>query len=324
MRILITHISYHCSVGVIKLLRMITKWPIYIVGCSSYPLGMSSGSLLVDAFYESPPIEQEDDYLIFLKNLIEKQQIEFIISAEEIELKLFSKHARYFSEKTIIPSWKALCLFEKKLEASLALSQLGIEIPEIISYDSLRSSSYPNQIILRENVSCCSYGIHITHGDDLSDIDKHMTPTSFIQKFVSGSEYTVDVLCDRDGIPHFIIPRARLAIRNGITYKCRIEYEQQLIEQCKIICNHYYLPGFSNMQFIIQDKTPYFIELNPRLGGTTIASSLASVNLIEVMLSHFFFGESMPDLKKSMQCVKWGAIISRYYEETIFFEGKGI
>ena len=318
MKILVTHVSYHCAVGAIKLLRKIKSWPIEIVGCSSYPIGMSSGSLMVDRFYHSPAVEKADEYIAFVLWLIEKECIDFILSADEAELLLFEKHQNHLQKKVVLPPAEMIWLFQHKKESAEAMAMLGIPVPTIIPYSELIKGIPAQKVILRENVSCCSYGIHITNSTNLVDIQQHFTKTSFAQEYICGQEYTVDVFCDQHGTPQLIVPRERLAIRGGITYKCRIVNEPLLIKICQNIYHKYYLPGFSNVQFIMKDNIPYFVELNPRLGGTTIASSLVSVNLMELFIAHFFRGEALLGLDHYMGQVKWGSIVTRYYEETVF------
>lgn len=324
MNILVTHVSYHSSVGVVKLLRTIQRWPIHIVGSSSYPKGLSSGSLLVDSFFRSPPPESREDYLVFLIRLVEQKNIDFIISSDEDELLLMCENHSFFEGKVVLPPQEEIHLFRKKREASLAVERIGIPIPNLLQVNDLNALPGDQKVILRENTSCCSYGIYTTACSNLSDISRHMNNLTFIQKYIAGQEYTVDVLCDYAGVPKVIIPRARLAIRNGITYKCKIEYCPELINLCRKIYRHHNFPGFSNVQFIVQNETgiPYFIELNPRLGGTTIASSLASINLVELMLSHFLNKEHMDNFSRYMDQVKWGAVVARYYEETIYLGGE--
>jgi len=320
MRVLVTHISYHASTGIVKLLRQINSFPIYIVGTSSMPKGMSCGSLMVDCFYQSPSSEQAPEkYLDCILSIMEHEKIDFVLSPDEEEALLFYTRKDLFKDKIILPPTDVINLFRRKQEASLAMEQLGIPIPTILNSQQVNSLCTPQKIIIRENISCCSYGIHITNSADSGDINKYLSPTSFMQNYISGEEYTVDVLCDKNGTPQLIIPRNRLAIRNGITYKCRIEQQKELINCCKKIYGHYHIPGISNVQFIVgNDRIPYFIELNPRIGGTTIASSLASLNLMELYLLHFKENIPLQGFDYYMSLVKWDAIVARYYEETIY------
>ena len=71
------------------------------------------------------------------------------------------------------------------------------------------------------------------------------------------------------------------------------------------------------MQFITTHQKDYFIELNPRLGGTAIASVLSSFNFVEPLIENVLYGKEMDSYENNMKKVKWGTIVTRYYEETI-------
>lgn len=312
MNILVTNISYHCAVGVVKLLRKINNAELCILGCSNIPIGYSSGSLLVDKFFLVDKINNSDKYLDEIITLCNTYDIDHIISTDEFEQFIFNKNIDYFLTKTCIIHTDIINLFSNKYKATKAISELGIKIPTIYSLENFEMFKN-KKIIIRENNSCCSYGIHVLDGFDIESIRKWSTNNSFIQEYVSGEEYTVDVLCDKNGNPINIIPRKRLAIRGGITYKCLIEKNELLIKECKKIYKKYTIPGFSNVQFIIKNDVAFFIELNPRLGGTTIASSLAGDNLIDLYIKHFV--ENKP-LKESS--IRWNTLVTRYYEEVSF------
>ena len=55
------------------------------------------------------------------------------------------------------------------------------------------------------------------------------------------------------------------------------------------IYKKYHLPGITNVQFISTVDKDYFIELNPRIGGTTIASILSSFNYTEQLIKNVLF-----------------------------------
>ena len=113
------------------------------------------------------------------------------------------------------------------------------------------------------------------------------------------------------------VPRKRLDVRNGVTYKCQIEKNDSIIAACETIYSHYNIPGFSNVQFKFQNGTPYFIELNPRFAGTGIASSLASFNIMLPFLEHFYYDKPLESYEFYMGTVAWDSIITRFYEELI-------
>lgn len=313
MKILVTNISYHCSVGAVKLLKKSNIDDLFIVGCSEFDIGFCCGSLMVDKYYRISSIEQTEQYIQQITKICIENQIDFIISADEKEQLLFIEHKAFFEKRTVLLSKKIIDIFTDKYIANLAVTQLGINVPKIFQKKDL-SLYNQNKIIVRKRVSCCSYGIQIIDNPTHKKINECDLSNSFIQEYINGDEYTVDVLCDINGIPKYIIPRKRIAIRNGITYKCLIENNELLISNCKKIYKKYYIPGFSNVQFIVRNGEAYFIELNPRLGGTTIASSLVTKNLMEEYVNHFYNGRSI----LTNNSINWNTIVTRYYEEKIY------
>ena len=314
MNVLITNVSYHNAVSAIKMCREIPS--MFIIGCSCIPYGFSSGSILVDKFIKTDDIDKGYEYIIQIKKICEDYNIELIISSDDEEQKWFNKYSEYFSGKIITVDNKLIDLFTNKYSASFAVSEVGLNIPHIYKEDHF-ALLVNKPIIIREKVSCCSYGIKILKNAKIDEIKKYSNKSSFIQDYIDGDEYTVDVLCDIEGNPKNIIPRRRLAIRNGITYKCIIEKNQLLIDACKNLYNNFYIPGFSNTQFIVKEGIAYYIETNLRIGGTTIASSLAGNNLMDIYIEHFLKHKPMKTSE-----IKWGAVITRYYSETIFIQEK--
>lgn len=320
IKVLITHVSYQASAGsFIKLLRNSQKYSFYIVGCDAIEKGYSSGSMLVDKFYRVPS-NDAPQYIETVEKIIICENIDVIISAEEEDLILFKSQKIDQALYKYIPQQAIFDLFKDKYFATQELSKRGISIPSnIMNYEQFIKSS-SEKIIKRKRVSCSSRGITIYSKSDITRDFNFFSDEYMTQEFLSGKMYTVDVFCDKKGIPASIIPRRILASKDGTTFKCVIERQQELINICQQIYSFFCLPGLTNIQFIVTDK-PYFIELNPRAAATMIASAISSINYMDLYVSHFLFNESLPPYDEIMNSVKWGSIISRYYQETIFLPG---
>lgn len=311
MNILVMHVSYHSSIGVIKQLRKIDKYNIKIIGCSSIKQGYNPGTVLTDIFYQTPN-PSSNEYLGFVTNICKLEKIDFIFSPEEEDFRLFTINK--INLNCIYANIDILDTFQNKHHATNILKNLGILTPKIIKNNYVAGKDY----IARKYISTCSKGIKIFNFSEKINKTLFDKNEYFIQEFIDGTEYTVDVLTDKNGNPIIIIPRIRIKVRTGITVTCIIDKNAKIIETTKLIYKHFKIPGFSNVQFIVKDGEVYFIELNPRIGGTTIASSLASINLIELYLDHYYFSKELKNFEYYMNKVKWGSIISRYYEETIY------
>lgn len=320
MKILITNLSYHASNDIIKEIRR-SKFSqtTYIVGSSIYPFGFTSASLFVDKFINQPSFFPEIDYVNFIQETCKKFKIDLIFAIDEDEIKILSKYKEKVSATLIIPSYETLDLFCNKKKANDKLSSLNFNIPKYIATQDDLKNIPSGKIITRKCESCASLGIKIYNVNEKLDIKSLYTSDNIVQEFIQGTEYCVDVFCDRDCSPKLIVPRKRVAIRGGTTHKCLIERNEDLIALSQKICCCFDLPGITNMQFLIENETSkiYFLEVNPRMGATTIATGLAATNLIEMFIDHFCYNAELKSLEYYMNQVKWGSFISRYYCETI-------
>lgn len=318
--ILIAHASYQAASGsFIKLLRNSSKFYFYIVGCDNIEKGFSSGSLLVDKFYHINE-DNSETYIDAIKKIIHDEKINVIISAEEDDLLKFKYYQISQAIYKFIPQKEIFNIFKDKYLATQKISEYGIYVPyNIMNYNEFLHTN-STKLIKRKRISCCSRGITVFDRNEINENYIFFSNEYITQEFINGALYTVDVFCDKNGHPRSIIPRRDIAIKDGTTFKCKIEYRQEIIDICKKIYSIYCIPGLSNVQFIVDDK-PYFIELNPRAAATMIASALLSLNYMDLYISHFLLNENLPTYNEIMNSVKWGSIISRYYEETIFIPG---
>ncbi len=316
MNILVTQTSAFAASSIIKLINRIDNMDITIHGSDKLSKSMNSANQMVDKFHKTPSTENSDQYIESINQICLKNNIDLVIPVMDDEIRIISNHKNDLKFKCIIPEDNIIRLFHDKLEASIAINDIGVPIPNIL-YD-LRNSS---KVIFRNRIGIGSHGIYIVDLKEVQYIENRFTPDIFIQDFIDGEEYTVDVLADCNGNPVLIIPRKRITIINGLSYRCKVVQEQSLIDACYKIYSHFKIPGLSNAQFIIKDGNLYFIELNTRFAATGIAGIMASYNYIYDFLNHFVNNEPMKPLEECMKCVAWNSIITRYYEETIsYFE----
>lgn len=325
MNILLTNLSYHATNDIIKLIKNSGFKNAYIIGSSEYPYGYTSASLFVDKFIKQPSLKDPNQYLKFIIKSCQNYKVDILFAIDEDEIKLLSKYKAMIPATFITPSSSAIELFCNKKNANDQIAKLNINIPKYINSREDLEGIASGKIISRKCISCASLGItkyNINESLDLTTIINHND--CIVQELISGVEYCIDVFSDKNGIPKLIVPRKRVAIRGGTTHKCLIEKNEKLIALCQKICKKYKLFGLSNIQFMVENDTNkiFFLEVNPRIGATTIATSLASINLIELFINHFHLGKELETYDYYMNKVKWGSFISRYYTETICLDYK--
>lgn len=323
LNVLITHVSYQASAGsFIKMLRKSQLFSCHIIGCDSIPQGFSSGSMLVDKFYHIPSDLSESDYVEYIYKICKNEYVNLIISAEEGDLLMFKKNCLEQALYSYIPEEHIFTLFRDKYLANLSAKKHSLITPNTIMNQKDFIKSKETTFIQRKRVSCCSRGIKIIDHSVITQDFQFFSDDYITQEFISGGNYTIDVLCDKNGAIKILVPRRSLAEKDGTTFKCIIENEHSVVDACHKFYSQYNIPGISNIQFIVKEGKPYFIELNPRAAATLIASALVSVNFLDLYISHFLFNEKLPLYEELMNTIRWNSIISRYYEETIMYLDK--
>lgn len=313
MKILITQIYCYASIAIVKLLKNKSSLDIEIWGSDCGALGYVSGSLLVDQYVQTPKIH-EANYTDCIKDIYINNHIDFIISVDEEELLIFCQNNLNKDCKIVIPEKELLELFINKLEASKRVAEIGISIPTILT-----DITHASKIIFRKKKSVGSRGIYIVDLKNATYIENHFNEDEFIQEYITGEEYTVDVFSDKNGDPRLIIPRVRLEIRNGMSFKTKLVHDQNIIQNCKVILQNFKIPGLCNIQFIKRDADIFFIELNPRFAGSGIASNIGSFNYIELYIKHFLLDCELQSFDYYMSKVIWNAVITKYYEESVLY-----
>lgn len=201
MNVLITDLSYHASMDAIKLLRKITDIDIQIIGSSKKPYGYAAGSMLVDIFYPQPDVDKNATvYLEFILNICVAENIDMLFVSDETELKLLQEHSDRLSCVFIAPELKTLEVFCDKKYANLEMEKLGLVIPKTFaSVEELKSSGV-KKFITRKRVSSGSLGISRYVNDPMKDYTKIFSDDVIVQELVSGTEYCVDVFCNKSGL----------------------------------------------------------------------------------------------------------------------------
>lgn len=313
LNILINNIRFVNPTSLIRALRLQCH-EISIWGTDTEEKGYIPGSTFVDHYLVAPDIDETNSYLFFMRDLCKNNNIQLIIPGSDKDVQFYSRYRNEFSAMIILPEKKAVKTFYNKYLASLEIKENGIMIPPII--DNLFNET---KVIFRKKISSSSNGIFVIDLNKHTHIPNLFNKHYFLQRFIEGTEYTVDVFADKSGIPKVIIPRKRIKIRNGMSVCCQICHHEEIIDICQKIYSLYYIPGLSNIQFIDNGKNIYFIELNMRFAGSGICGISASFNYLEQYLDHFFYNKELQSWEYYCKKIAWSSIVSRYYEESIYW-----
>ena len=152
--------------------------------------------------------------------------------------------------------------------------------------------------------------IKINNEADLRYVVSNFVNTIF-QEFLPGVEYTVDVLSDMNKKPILAVPRIRLQTKAGISTKGRIVKDADLEISCRNIAQDAGIRGPCCIQMKeSSEEQLQLVEINSRLGGGTIFSTLAGANF-PAMILDMLRGVEIKAPKISE------ITVVRYYEEIV-------
>ena len=152
--------------------------------------------------------------------------------------------------------------------------------------------------------------IKINNEADLRYVVSNFVNTIF-QEFLPGVEYTVDVLSDMNKKPILAVPRIRLQTKAGISTKGRIVRDADLEISCRNIAQDAGIRGPCCIQMKeSSEEQLQLVEINSRLGGGTIFSTLAGANF-PAMILDMLRGVEIKAPKISE------ITVVRYYEEIV-------
>jgi carbamoyl-phosphate synthase large subunit len=103
-----------------------------------------------------------------------------------------------------------------------------------------------------------------------------------VQPYITGSEYTIDVLADWNSEAVVIAPRRRIAAESGISYKGQLVSNSGMVAIVREMVRALKLIGPANIQCFIDNQGQLlFSEVNARLAGSSILTAAAGIPLYE-------------------------------------------
>ena len=219
---------------------------------------------------ELVPRIDEPDYIDRLLDICDRHQIDLLIPLIDTELTLLSLHEQQFRDRGVTvlissPLVNDICFSKKK--TGLFFHTIGLKTPKIYQLDEVEDRNFP--VLIKPDRGSASVGVYQIQNRTELNFFANYVKDSIIQEFISGEEYTIDILVNFQGKAISIVPRLRLETRAGETSKGTTVKNSALIAAAKYIVES--LPGaigcITVQCFLQPDGEIIFIEINPRFGG---------------------------------------------------------
>ena len=106
------------------------------------------------------------------------------------------------------------------------------------------------------------------------------------QEYLDGDEYTVSVVVNKKNQLMALVPKL-VYEKRGITIHAVTEKNGGIYGVCKDVVRKMNPCGTFNVQLKVVDGIPKIFEINPRLSTTSILTTAAGVNEIDLMIKHW-------------------------------------
>jgi carbamoyl-phosphate synthase large subunit len=310
LNILITGIGSSNSISFVKGLCKQDEIGFTVIGTDIYDREFSTGAHFVDKFYKVP-CAVDSGFVSSLLDICKKNKVQVvvpIIDEEFMPVSLARKSFEQMGIKVLLPGHEQILLCQDKFKTYEFFKKNGFPTPETW-LGVPASPRYP--ILMKPRIGRGSKGIRIIQNE--LEFEAYKGSDGYIyQEVITGKEFTVDTLSDADGKVLAAVPRVRMEIKNGVSYKGRT-VKNKIVEETSIkICEAVKLTGPACIQCILTaEGTPYFFEINPRIGSAVILTIQAGVN-IPLLAVKSILGMNVPNMVDNFRD---NIIMLRYWDE---------
>jgi carbamoyl-phosphate synthase large subunit len=176
-----------------------------------------------------------------------------------------------------VPSQKAVGRCCDKAEFASALTEAGIATPAT----GFAASEVSGPWIVKPRFGRGSRDVYACDSADEVGWALRRVPEPIVQSRLSGREFTVDALVDRDGRFAGGVPRWRLETRGGISTKGETFADDRVLIGAAAVLEAVELRGVACVQgFVTDEDEVVFVECNPRFSGGLPLSLAAGADLV--------------------------------------------
>ena len=301
------------GINTIKSLKMV-KFNGKIIGTDSDSL--APGGFMADIFSTMPEAREESLFVDKLLELVKIHKVTVLMPSSGFDIYPYSKYRKELQElgaNAVVSDIEVLEICRDKMRTYQELLP-RFKVP-FTTTEPDKIPSFP--VIAKPRFGKGSRDVIMIEDEtDLRYVTSKYHDMIF-QQYLPGIEYTIDVLSDLNKEPLFAVPRIRLQTKGGISTKGKIVRNQKMEEDCMNIAKSIGIRGPCCIQMKeTQDSEPQLVEVNARLGGGTIFTTLAGANMPELILDLVEGQEiSIPKISE--------VTVIRYFEEIVVHDSLG-
>jgi len=272
---------------------------------------LSAGFFLSDFYYVIPPYDDKF-FVEKLLKIIKEQNIKVLMPSSGFDIYGYSINYDLILKNGALPIVSRRKVLEICRDKLLSYKFLSNKFPFAFTCEYHKKiDTFP--LIAKPRFGKGSDNIiKVENKFDLNYVSRKFKNMIF-QEYLPGTEYTVDVLSDLNEKPIMAIPRIRIDTKAGISVKGKIKRDLMIENLCKKTAETLGIKGPCCIHLKESENGELkIIEINPRLGGGTIFTTLAGANFPAMLL------EMISDDNNNLIIPKVSEItILRYFEEIV-------
>ncbi len=243
-------------------------------------------ALIVPSIYDS-------NYIDALKAIVKAHQINAIISLNDLELPILSKHKSELEStgvKVIVSNENVIDIAFDKIMTFNFIQNIGLQTP--LTYTNLNTAknaiaegklNYP--LVVKPRWGSASIGIDFPETEEELDLafklqhiklkksilntasEQDLDNAILIQEKMNGQEYGLDIVNDFEGNYFGTFVRKKLNMRSGETDKAISVIDERFETLGRIVSENLKHVGNLDCDVFVANNQLYLLELNPRFGG---------------------------------------------------------
>lgn len=245
-----------------------------------------------DDYFIVPDVSDKD-YITHLKKICDENNINGIISLNDLELPILSENKDRFTEKgieVIVSNPKVTNLCYDKYETFSFLQENGFPAPKtFISLEEaikeIKNGGMEFPVLIKPRRGSASMNIQEAgNPKELQRIFQDRKD-AIIQEFIKGDEYGIDVFNNSEPAPVAIYAKKKIRMRAGETDKAISVYDKEMIEFIKTVAKKLGFYGPADIDLFKCGKKHVIMEINPRFGGGYPLSHALKANFPDKIIS---------------------------------------
>jgi carbamoyl-phosphate synthase large subunit len=216
------------------------------------------------------PLTADKHYIPIIESICHAESVSLVIPTIDDELPIFGRALSLFEQAAIdvaVSSERTSNVCNDKYETYLFCRANGINAPTTWLRTDVRPEGLRYPVYVKPRFGRGSVNVFAVKNEAQLRLFLEYVPDAIIQDYVSGTEFTVDVLCNLSGRVLSIVPRERLVIRAGVSDRGVTRKHPEVMAFAKEVAEKLQIIGPANIQCKWDGNSVSLIEVNPRFSG---------------------------------------------------------